>query len=136
MSFGAPRYNYKNIYEYELIRYAVLQNTSVLGGAKKLFSYFIKTYSPRSIISFCCKDYSTGALYRDLDFSFIKDTEPSYFYIKDYVKYSREAFQKHKLKKKLKTLDQSKTEQENMISNGYSILYNSGNKVFVWTAGL
>lgn len=132
MSFNTPRYGYKNNYQYELIRYSVLQNTSVVGGAKKLFKYFIKSYNPKSIISFCCKDYSIGTLYTDLGFSYLKDTEPSYFYIKDYIKYSREAFQKHKLFKKLKNIDLSKTEQENMISNGYSILYNCGNKVFTW----
>jgi len=35
---------------YELLRF--VSNTNVLGGASKLFSYFVKNYNPTNIISY------------------------------------------------------------------------------------
>lgn len=66
MTFGKPRYNKK--FEYELLRYCSSYN--VVGGAQKLFKYFINNFQPRSIVSYC--DYSkfTGGVYKDLGFNF------------------------------------------------------------------
>ena len=66
MTFGKPRYN-KN-YEYEIIRYCSSYN--VIGGAEKLFSYFVKKYNPKSVISYC--DYSkfSGDVYDRLGFTY------------------------------------------------------------------
>mgnify|MGYP007037140579 CR=1 FL=1 len=64
MTFGKPRYN-KN-YEYELIRYCSSKN--IVGGAEKLFNYFIKTYNPKSIISYCDWSKFNGDVYLKLGF--------------------------------------------------------------------
>lgn len=66
MTFGKPRYN-KN-YEYELIRYCSSYN--VIGGAEKLFSYFVKHYDPQSIISYCDWSKFNGDVYIKLGFTF------------------------------------------------------------------
>ena len=66
MTFGKPRYN-KNC-EYELIRYCSSYN--VVGGAEKLFSYFIKHYDPQSIISYCDWSKFNGDVYIKLGFTF------------------------------------------------------------------
>lgn len=66
MTFGKPRYN-KN-YEYELIRYCSSYN--VLGGAEKLFCYFVKHYDPQSIISYCDWSKFNGDVYIKLGFTF------------------------------------------------------------------
>ena len=66
MTFGKPRYNKK--YEYELVRYCSSYN--VVGGAEKLFSYFIKTYNPKSIISYCDLSKFVGDTYEKLGFTF------------------------------------------------------------------
>ena len=66
MTFGKPRYN-KN-YEYELIRYCSSYN--VVGGAEKLFSYFVKHYDPQSIISYCDWSKFNGDVYIKLGFTF------------------------------------------------------------------
>lgn len=65
MTFGKPRYN-KN-YEYELVRYCSCYN--VIGGANKLFSYFLKHYSPSSIVSYCDRSKFRGDIYKELGFS-------------------------------------------------------------------
>jgi len=69
MTFGKPRYN-KN-YEYELLRYC--SSYKIIGGAKKLFKYFIKHVNPDSIISYCDLSKFTGDTYIKLGF-----TEKSY----------------------------------------------------------
>ena len=66
MTFGKPRYN-KN-YEYELIRYC--SSKKVVGGAEKLFNYFIKTYNPKSIISYCDWSKFNGNVYSKLGFKY------------------------------------------------------------------
>ena len=66
MTFGKPRYN-KN-YQYELIRYC--SSNKVIGGAEKLFKYFLINYSPSSIISYCDRSKFSGNIYLKLGFKF------------------------------------------------------------------
>lgn len=132
MTFNKSRFSSK--YEYEIGRYAVLQNTAVVGGASKLFKYFIKTYTPKSIVSYCHRFYSDGSLYKSLGMSLAGTTRPGYWYLHPDGKTvsSRQKFQKHKLKGLLSTFDQNLTEAENMCNNGYSRIYDCGNYVFDW----
>lgn len=67
MTFGRPRYN-KN-YEYELIRYC--SHKYVVGGAEKLFKYFLKNYCPASIISYCDNSKFRGDVYTSLGFELV-----------------------------------------------------------------
>ena len=67
MTFGRPRYN-KN-YEYELIRYC--SHKYVVGGAEKLFKYFLKTYCPSSIVSYCDNSKFNGDVYKSLGFDLV-----------------------------------------------------------------
>lgn len=64
MTFGKPRYNKK--FDYEIIRYC--SNYNVIGGAEKLFSYFIEKYSPNSVISYCDNSKFDGNTYIKLGF--------------------------------------------------------------------
>lgn len=66
MTFGVPRYNKK--YEYELIRYCSIMD--VIGGSMKLFSFFIHTYHPESIVSYCDGSKFSGDVYNKLGFTF------------------------------------------------------------------
>jgi len=75
MSFGKPRYN--KHYEYELLRLCTDSKYIVTGGAQRLFKYFIDTYTPTSIISYC--DYSkfTGDVYGKLGFTLKAKSAPT-----------------------------------------------------------
>ena len=74
MTFGKPRYNKK--YEFELLRYCFSKN--IIGGAEKLFKYFINTYAPKSIISYCDKSKFKGDVYTKLGFTLLrKNITPS-----------------------------------------------------------
>jgi rubrerythrin len=130
MTFGIPRFNKK--YEWELIRFATLLNTNVIGGASKLFSYFIKNNCPTSIISYSDKRWNIGLLYDRLGFKKINETPPNYWYFKNKKLFNRTQFQKHKLKNLLETFDPKLTEWENMKNNGWNRIWDCGNDVYEW----
>ena len=131
MSFSKSRFN-KNV-EYELIRFCTKLNTTVIGGASKLLNNFVLKYNPESIISYANRRWSQGHLYEKLGFEFIQNTTPNYFYFKpnENILFSRNMFQKHKLKDKLNKFDIKLTESENMFNNNYRRIYDSGNKVYI-----
>jgi hypothetical protein len=134
MTLGKSRYTTK--YEYELIRFATILNTSVTGGASKLFKHFIKKHNPQSIITYSDKRWNTGKLYTKLNFTFINNANPNYFYFRasnTLELFSRQRFQKHKLKNKLEHFNPLHSEWENMINNGYNKIWDCGNDVYVWT---
>lgn len=74
MTFGKPRYN-KN-YQWELLRLCTHSNYYVVGGAEKLFKYFVKKYTPYSIISYCDVSKFTGNVYERLGFVLKEQTRP------------------------------------------------------------
>jgi len=130
MTFGKSRYN-KSI-EYELIRMCSKLNTTVIGGASKLLKYFERNYKPESIISYANRRWSEGNVYEKLGFEWSHNALPNYFYFKNNdILYSRNVFQKHKLKNKLDTFDSELTEKQNMFNNDYRRIFDSGNKVYV-----
>ena len=67
--------------EWNLNRFCSLLNTNVIGGASKIFAYFVKKYDPKRIISYADKDWSGGGLYSVLGFNKIHETKPDYKYI-------------------------------------------------------
>ncbi len=131
MSFVKPRFNVH--FEYELLR-LTCGDLNVVGGASKLFQYFIHTYKPSSIISYCNKRLFTGNVYYKLNMTFSHTTSPSYWYFntKQDKLYHRSTFQKHKLKNLLNVFDESKSEWDNMKANNYNRIWDCGTNVFVW----
>jgi hypothetical protein len=135
MTFSKPRFT--KLYEYELVRFCNKTNTSVIGGASKLFHHFVNSYKPKSIISYADKRYSDGKLYEKLKFSFKENTRLNYFYIKsingkNFEKISRYSAQKHNLKKLLPIYNPNLSESENMFDNKYRRFWNCGNLVYTF----
>jgi hypothetical protein len=129
MTFGKPRFNKE--YEWELLRFANKLNTTVVGGASRLLSHFVKMQNPNSVISYSDLTWGVGNVYCSMGFEFSHLSPPNYSYlIKDRA--SRHQYQKHKLKKILTTFDESKTEEENMELNGYYRIYDCGNAVWLY----
>ena len=132
MTFGNPRFN-KN-YEWELVRFCNQMNTKVTGGASKLLKHFVRTNSPKSIISYADRRHSTGGLYDALGFTQVRKTKPNYFYTKKnncVLLESRLKFQKHKLPNILSNFDSALTESQNMFNNDYRRIWDCGNLVYV-----
>jgi hypothetical protein len=128
ITFGKLRKNLKQKHienEFELLRFCNKLNTNVVGGASKLFKYFITNYQPNKIITYANKDWSIGNLYEMLGFNKLKDTTPGYFYVKSMIKYNRFNFRKDILVKNGE--DPNLTEYEIMTKNGYYRVWNTGN---------
>lgn len=119
--------------EYEMSRFCNKLNTSIIGGASKLFSYFMNTYKPKSIVSYSDRRYFGGNVYQKLGFSFVNFTTPSYYYIVNKYKtlLNRMHFQKHKLEKMLNSFDSSLTEWENMQVNGFDRIWDCGHSKWI-----
>lgn len=130
MSFGTSRFNKK--IQWELVRFCNLVDTHVIGGASKLFKYFVKNYNPETIISYCERSIFTGNLYKKLGFVFSHFSKPNYFYFKRSVLETRNKFQKHKLHKILEIYDENLTEYENMKMNDYKRVWDCGQSVWLW----
>jgi hypothetical protein len=135
MTFGKARYNKK--YEYELLRYSNLLGHTVVGGASRLFTYFMKTIQPSSIITYSDKRWNTGNLYTQLGFEYSHTSAPNYYYMynRNDMLMSRTKFQKHKLHKVLESFDSSKTEWHNMVEHGFDRIWDCGNDVFIVNKG-
>ena len=84
MTFGKSRYN--KSYEYELLRLCTKFGFRIVGGAKKLFTYFINNFKPKSIISYCDNSKFIGNVYSDLGFELISDSIPSRHWYNDKYK--------------------------------------------------
>ena len=130
MTFSKPRYSTK--YEYELVRFCNELNLLCVGGFSKLLSYFVRTYAPNDIISYCDLRYFDSHGYETNGFNLVGITEPNYYYFKQSIIYNRIACQKHKLNKLLSVYDSNKSESENMLNNGFLRIYDCGNKVLVY----
>lgn len=123
MTFGKPRFN-KN-FEWELFRFCNKKYTSVVGGASKLFKYFVNTYKPKSMLSYSNVAKTTGSLYNILGFTNSGTSKPNYVWVKRGVVLTRYQCQKHKLVKQ--GFDSSKSEDCIMHSRGFVKLYDCGN---------
>ena len=131
MNFVKRRFDKKE--GFELLRYASKIYTNVIGGFSKLLNYFELNYNPTMIISYANRRWSVGNVYEKNGFEFVKESVPNFFYFKpnEYKLYSRIKFQKHNLYNILKTYNPNKTAIENIIENGYRIIFDSGNKVYI-----
>ena len=128
MTFGKPLN--KSSEEYELIRFCNKKFTSVVGGASKLLKYFEKTYKPKSLLSYANRRWSKGNLYHKLGFELQSISQPNKFIIKDNKIFNRIGFQKHKIEEKFEIYDSALSADENIINNGYRIIWDSGNYIF------
>lgn len=130
MTFAKPRFSN---HEWEMIRFASKCGFAVIGGASKLFNGFVKTTNPASVVTYANLRYSSGGVYKSLGFTETHQTKPNYEYHKGNAKVSRYSAQKHKLVKLLgDKYDESKSETQNMLDNGFHKVYDCGNKVFEW----
>lgn len=67
--------------EFNLNRFCGLADHVIVGGASKLFRYFIKKYKPNRIISYSDRDWSVGNVYIQLGFEKINATDADYKYV-------------------------------------------------------
>ena len=123
---------------WELVRFCSKLNTSVVGGASKLFKHFIKLYQPKQIRSFSDRAHTRGNLYKQLGFVEVRRSEANYVWvdIKTDRAYHRVNAQKKNLKKFLKdeNIDLSRSEKQIMEEHGFVQVYDSGTITWEWRA--
>lgn len=125
---------------YELLRFCSSLNTTVIGGASKLFNHFLKNnWNNEKITTYCDVRLSPSSkFYERLGFTYIKRSVSNYAYFKaaatPYLKLQhRSNFMKHTLMNKLEVFDNNKTEKENMEANGYLWVYDCGSYVYEYS---
>jgi hypothetical protein len=90
-------------------------NYSVVGGASKLFNYFIKNYEINRVISYSDSDWSSGDLYKNLGFNKINEGNPDYKYLFEGVRIHKSRFRKSKLNTNLTESEYMKKSQIHRI---------------------
>jgi hypothetical protein len=134
MTFGNLRKNLGqntiNINDYEMYRFCNKLNTTVIGGASKLFKYFNNNYTINTIISYA--DYSryTGNIYKQLGFVYDKLTIPNYYWIIDNKRSNRYNWRKDKLVKL--GYDKNLTEVQIMHNLKSLRIYDCGNLKYIF----
>ena len=113
---------------YEMLRFCNKLNINVIGGASKLFKYFIRNYNPIEVISYADRSWSKGNLYEKLGFSMEYKTKPNYYYIINGVREYRFNYRKDILVKQ--GFNENKTEHQIMLERKIYRIYNTGNYKF------
>lgn len=120
----------RKINTWELNRFCNKIGTTVIGGAGRLFSYFIKTENPKTVISYADSRWSSGNLYKQLNFTFEKNTVPNYWYA-DVSRSKR--IHRYTLRKKIGE-SANRTEKELRTSEGFLIIWDCGSSKWLWEA--
>lgn len=141
MTFGKMRHTIGTGNEdlsdcYELVRFCNKTNTSVVGGASRLFKHFVDTYHPNRIRSFSDIAHTRGKLYETLGFKDIRHSDPNYVWVDWNTDraYHRTNAQKQNICQFLHddTIDLSKSESEIMIEHGFVQFYDCGTILWEW----
>jgi very-short-patch-repair endonuclease len=133
MTFGKLRKSLGSSHvdgEWELIRFCNKLNHNVVGGASKLFKYFVKNYNPIKILSFSDNRFFNGDMYKLLGFGYDGYSKPSYFYVINGLRHHRYNFRKDVLVRE--GFDSNKTEHQIMLDRGIYRIYDCGNKRWLW----
>jgi len=141
MTFSKERIIYKKSdgeENYELIRFANILNTNVIGSFSKLLKYFIEKYKPKKITTYADSRWSSvipnGSVYDVNGFKYDGQTKPNYWYMHKTDMLERKhrfTYTKQRILEKHNELDSSKTEWELMQSLGYNRIWDCGNMKFV-----
>ena len=131
MTFGKSRFN--KSCEYELLRYCSHYN--VVGGAEKLFKYFVDNYKPNSIVSYCDTSKFSGKVYDALGFKYIKTNSPRkhWYSLKEKRHITDGLLLSQGYDRLFKESHGKGTSNEELIlSRGYLPVYDCGQATYIW----
>lgn len=116
---------------YELTRFCNKKYCSVIGGASKLFTYFVSKYKYDKIVSFSDRAHTRGNMYSVLGFKYKSISDPGYVWVnyKTDQYFHRVTCQKSNLPKLFNEPDldiKNQTEVQIMIEHGYVQVFDSG----------
>lgn len=128
LTLGKPRFTHE--YEYEIIRMCFKSGITVVGGAQKMFRFFLENYNPKSVLTYADISKFTGNIYLKMGFKVIKNkplTEPNYVWTNPLTNKTLTRYQT--MKQKLLDLgysDFGNTEDEIMENLGYLKIHDAG----------
>lgn len=132
MTLSKSRYN--KSFDFEVVRFCNKKFVTVIGSFSKLLTHFRKNHLNSSIVSYGNRRWTSANsnIYKSNNASLISFTDPNYFYFRNKVNgiyrlESRMKFQKHRLKDVLESFDETLSERQNCLNNGYRVIYDSGN---------
>jgi len=108
-----------------LDRFASKRGVIVMGGFSKLLSKLPKTM----LITHSANRYSGGRLYQNIGFTLVSESPKTLYYTDGVVLYSRNKFQKHKIKD-LPGYNDNKTANQVLEENGIFAVYGAGTKTW------
>lgn len=119
-------------YQWELNRLCTKFGYNVQGGASKLLKYFIKNYSPESIVSYSDIAKTRGGIYKTLGFKHVATTAPQYHWTDGEVTLSRYKTQRKRLIRAgwLSGKEDPRSEATVMQEHGFWRIYDCGKKVW------
>jgi hypothetical protein len=127
MSFSKVNISRKNL-EWEITRFCNRIDVSVVGGASKIFKYFLKQFNPDKVITYADSRWSNGNVYGKLGFSFIRQTVPNYWYFKP-----NELKRIHRFSMRKKDGEpKNMTEKELRFLDGFYHIYDYGSSKWEW----
>jgi len=110
---------------YELIRYCSKLDTVVIGGASKLFKFFVANYNFTKVVSYANCDIGNGNMYDKLGFMNCGHTGISYWWYKNNKRENRHFYNKNKFP--------NSKEIDKMTELGYVRINGCGNLRYEWT---
>jgi hypothetical protein len=126
MHFNKPRLGIGGRFNgYELSRFCNKLDTAVVGGASKLFKYFVSQYNPTEIRTYADKRWSQGEIYEKLGFNLSHVNKPNYTYVINNKRINRFNFSKKTLKECGYDVD-NKTEHQIMLERSIYRVYDCG----------
>jgi very-short-patch-repair endonuclease len=118
---------------YEMLRFCTVMDTIVVGGASKLFKYFINKYNPNKVISYADKLWSdSDNMYNKLDMKFIYSSKPSYYYVVNGERKNRFLYRKDRLISQ--GFDINLSEHQICKNMGIFRIYDCGTFLYSWTS--
>jgi hypothetical protein len=131
---GVISYCYHQHTQINLTRLAFKLNTTVIGGANKLFKNSLPFLPPGDIVSFSSNRYSNGSIYPTLGFTKDKDLPPSYqWYFKGRI-WNKRSLRRKSLQIILgSSFDSNETEHQNLYRNKARCLYDAGYQRWLYT---
>lgn len=134
MTFGSLRKNLNGENKndcYELLRFCNKLDTTVIGGASKLFKHFINSHNPNEITSYCDRRFYCGETYKIMGFELSHISKPSYFYHIKSQRVNRFALRKDILIKDY-SCPKDMSEHDFCLSKGWYRIYDCGCLCYKW----
>lgn len=131
MTFGRPRYN--NKYDWELLRLCTATEYKVVGGANKLWAYFLKAHKNESVISYCDIAKFTGHVYAQLGMELLYTTPPSKIWSKGSQKITDNLLRQRGFDQLFDTdFGKGSSNEGLMLQHGWLPVYDCGQQVWIY----